>query len=107
MSQRLASLIIKLLGAPPPRTASLEIKRHYTRRLYLRILPPQIIAYGLLIILDAPTWLLIVPAAGAAAWLCGFALVQCPDMVGASKPARPSSVSALCWTCRRRLGLLC
>ncbi|HEX5853391.1 MAG TPA: hypothetical protein VFY36_09880 [Solirubrobacteraceae bacterium] len=65
--------MIKLLGAPPPRTASLEIKRHYTRRLYLRILPPQIIVYGLLVILDAPTWLLIVPAVGAAVWLCGFA----------------------------------
>jgi hypothetical protein len=76
MSWRLASLIIKLLGAPPPRMAPLEIKRHYTRRLYLRILPPQIIVYGLLVILDAPTWLLIVPAVGATVWLCGFAQVN-------------------------------
>lgn len=76
MSERLASLIIKLLGVPPPRTAPLEIKRHYTRRLYLRILPPQIIVYGLLVILDAPTWLLIIPAMGATVWLFGFAQVN-------------------------------
>jgi hypothetical protein len=72
MSQRLASLIIKLLGAPPSRTAPLEVRRRYTRRLYLRILPLQVIIYGLLIILGAPSWLLIVLAVGLAAWLCGF-----------------------------------
>jgi hypothetical protein len=76
MSQRLLSLTIKLLGAPPPRTASLEIKRQYTRRLYLRLLPPQIIVYGLLVILDAPRWLLIVLVVGTGAWLCGFAQVN-------------------------------
>jgi hypothetical protein len=76
MSHRLLSLITKLLGTPPLRTAHLEIKRHHTRRLYLRILPPQIIVYGLLVILDAPPWLLIVPAVGAAVWLCGFVLVN-------------------------------
>ena len=76
MRQPLLSLTIKILGEPPPRTAPSEIKRAYTRRLYLRLLPPQIIVYGLLVILDAPTWLLIVPAVGAATWLCGFAQVN-------------------------------
>ena len=90
MRQRLLSLTIKLLGAPPPRTAPLEIKRHYTRRLYLRILPPQIIVYGLLVILDAPTWLLIVPAVGAAAWLCGFAQVNLQIWRERRRPSGPA-----------------
>jgi hypothetical protein len=76
MTQRLLSLTIKILGAPPPRTASLEVKRQYTRRLYLRILPPQIVVYGLLAVLDAPRWLLIVLIVGGGAWLCGFAQVN-------------------------------
>lgn len=75
MGRRLAALIIKILGTPPPRTAPPEVKRLYTRRLYLRLLPPQIIIYGLLVILGAPTWWLIVLALGAVAWLCGFSVL--------------------------------
>lgn len=91
MSQRLLSLTIKLLGAPPLRTAPLEIKRQYTRRLYLRILPPQIIVYGLLVILDAPRWLLIVLVVGAGAWICGFAQVNLQIWRGRRRP--PGSVA--------------
>ena len=76
MTRRFASLIVRLLGAPPPRTASLPVRRRYTRRVYMRILPAQIVVYGLLVILGAPIWLLIVLGVGAVASLCGFALVN-------------------------------
>jgi hypothetical protein len=76
MKKRLIQILVRISGPLPSRGAPRAEKLAWTRRLYLRILPPQIIVYGLLVILDAPTWLLIVPAVGAAAWLCGFAQVN-------------------------------
>ena len=76
MSRRVAALLSSLVGERPARSAPVGVKQRFTRRVYLRLLPPQIVVYGSLVILDAPTWLLIVPAAGAAFWICGFVLIN-------------------------------
>lgn len=76
MSQRLTSIIVRIVGPAPPPTAERSVKRRYTRRVYLKILPPQVIVYSLVVIVGAPTWLLVILAAGPAAWLYGFVLLS-------------------------------
>ncbi len=68
--------MMRLVGERPARSAPVENKRRFTRGLYLLLLPPQVIVCGLLVILGAPTWLLVVPAVGAVIWVCGFMLVN-------------------------------
>jgi hypothetical protein len=76
MRGKLSSAFILLFGRPPSSSATLLEKRRWTRQLYLRLFPAQLIATCAAVLLGAPAWLDALLAACAALWLVGFILVN-------------------------------
>jgi hypothetical protein len=70
---RLRTLVWKLVGEPPPKSAPRVQFLRWIRGYYLRMLPLTLVVVAMLLVWESQTWVFVLLAMSALIWLQGVA----------------------------------